>query len=181
MEKFESIKLVLKNNVLKLIRTLQGDIDMKGFLFTLGAVCFMAGCANNGYAPMPVPDLNAPVTSVWTNTDPTSRIPALDLSVVPTGIVVDVTPLIDCVTLLNGQPDEAGNTPVNGVGFNQVLVTGNDQSGTIQFGPLSHTNHNLDNVCYTLGTELYNYTISGKTMTLIDPAYPQYVSTFVTQ
>jgi hypothetical protein len=129
-------------------------------------------------APQPVVQ-NSPITSKWVNVDASSRIPALDLSQIALGSPQAITPVYDCVALLNGQPNESGTDPVNGVGLDQLQITDNgDGTGTIQFGPLSHADHNLDDVCYTLGQEPFNYTITGSSMTIVDPNYPDFPSTF---
>lgn len=156
------------------------------------AVLALSACAgNNDSAPAPVvaqpdpgpaPIVNAPVTSNWVNTDASSRIPSLNLAALISGQVQDVAVVYDCVAALNGQPNESGTDPIDGVGLDQVELTAtDDSSGSIQFGPLSHADHDPMDLCYTLGQEPFNYSISGNTLTIVDPNYPQYPSTFTAQ
>lgn len=159
---------------------------MKKYLFVMLVVLSAAGCGQdgrngsdgqngsngaNGTNGTNAPT-NASVLSNFTATDPASRIPTLNLSGLALNSVSDIVSVIDCVSLLNGQPDQSGASPaVNGVAKNQIGLSGSTTSGIIQFGPLSHASHATTDVCYTIGQEEYSYNISGNTLTLCDIKY----------
>lgn len=140
----------------------------------LSALLFLTSCTyQNPSVTLPVPMTDASIASNWVATDPSSRVPTLNFSQLLLNTTSqDIIPIADCLTLLNGQPDEAGTSPaINGAAMNQYSVTGSSTSGLIQFGPLSHADHALTDVCYTIGQEEYSYIVEGSTMTLCDIKY----------
>lgn len=149
---------------------------MKKYLLVMFALVALSGCGkdgtngSNGAAGADGQNAasDASISNAWTAQDPASPIASLDLSLTSLNVQLPAT-FLGCDT---SGPDQSGvDTPV---GFFQVhkgnvFINGSSTYGIIQFGQQPHSSHS--GLCYTVGQEAYNYSISGNEMTLCDIKY----------
>ena len=141
---------------------------MKSSLLLL-SLCLLASCGpgkTGGNAPLEpeivvdVPVVETSISSQFTNTNAASRFPTLDFRLLTVTGKQPSSNAINC----DGTLGNSGK--VNGIDPEEVRVTGDEQTGTIEYGHLAYVGATNYAGCRAASKEAYTYSISGDVLTL---------------
>ena len=146
------------------------------YLLAAAVMLMVSGCSNGkdgATGPVGPQGPAAPgssIVGVWSATDPSSRIPLVDLSLLQLNTSLQpVEPVLHCVANMGSGTDISGGSA--DADFDTLSVSGSSSVGLIKFGRLSHSTSNLNDVCYTVGQETFSYQVDGNHLLLCNIKY----------
>lgn len=137
---------------------------MKSILLiaALGLLVSCGKSSSNSSSPapevLPPKIVDASILSQFKNTNISSKLQTLDFTLLTIGTEQSSQDVFLC----DGNLGNSGT--VNGVSEDSVLATGDEKTGTIQFGHTKYVGAS-DVACRTVSKESYTYSISGDTLT----------------